>query len=573
MASFWRYCGCWLVLCGLVGCHHTREIPSGLPCEIPCAVPCYPLPPVDVCETACPEVIPAAALAGPPLVADAAEVQGKTPYLLSLEEARELALRNSKTIRVVGHLPQEAATLVAATSAIFDPIVGLNGIGGRFDRQVPNQITTLGAPVFEQRSSLFGPQGLNQMYVTQPFDTGGQATIGFGTNYLFQDPVGNFALVNPYWRSAVNLNITQPLFQGRGPQVTRAPIAIARANHNQSIHSFQAAVQDVLLNVELAYWDLVLAHRNLQTSEQVLKQAELTFNMEQERLRIGEGSVPDAAQAEEQFQFGRIRRTDALRQVALASYNLRRLIGLPADDYRQLIPSRDPIPSRLDVDWEAALDSAQTRPELLAQQAQVRAARVDLARAKNLLQHDVGLVFNYAMTGLEENFDHSVSTIADGEYQDWTAGIIFEQPWGQRAERAEVRRAELALSRSAATYRQIEHEVVHELAAAYQDLVSSWRVLELHRRRREVAQLQIDARKELYQQRRTTLDLQLQAEAGLAVALLAESAALVDYEKALVRWQYASGVTLCDHLVIRESEIAEPVEAEPLDPPLPMPQP
>lgn len=569
----WFQCAALTILC-LAGCHVTREAPSGLPCEVTYTAPCYPLPPVDLCQAACPEALPEAALAGPPLVLKTALPAQKTEQRLSLEEAREIALKNNKTIRVLGHLPQEAGTLVDASLAVFDPVYGFTAAGGRFRRQVADEIVTLGAVTSVQRSDFFGPTGLNSLFARQRFATGGEVSVGYGANYWNDEPVGAFSLLNPYWRSAINLNVTQPLLRGRGPEVTRAPIAIARANQNESLHLFQANVQQVLLDVELAYWNLVLAYRNVGTANEVLAMSEQTFEMEQERLRIGEGSIPDAAQAEDLYQVSRIRQSESLLQLAQANYQLRRMLGLPADDHQQLIPTREPIPSKIGVDWEAAVDSAQRRPELLAQQANVRSARVELALAQNLLKSDVALTFDYASTGLESDLNDSFSTAVGGEYFDWTAGILFQQSFGRRAERAAVRRAELALSRTTAAYRDLEHQVLHELTSAYQDLVANWQMLELYRRRREVAQLQLDARRELYQQRRTTLDLQLQAEVSYTEALLSESAALVAYEQSLVRWQYASGVTLCDHIVLAESvEPAHMPTIEPIDPPLPTPTP
>jgi len=488
----------------------------------------------------------------------------RVPQTISLAETLETALANNKEITVSNYLPDEIGTTIDTSLAVFDPFIGVNLMGGTSYNQIRSYIETEGALSPDQRSEILRPDSLstlvpspivpNQLYWAKRFRYGGIVELGFGTDYLNEDPVGGLAFKNPSWRSALNLRVEQPLCKGRGRAVNEAPIAIARANLQESLYAFRTRVSALSLNVEITYWNLVMTRSNQDIRRQAMALAAKTLEMERERLRIGEGSVPDLAQAEEQYELFRADYLQSLSDIATVEYELRRLMGLPAADQYELVPADVPNADDAQPEWQAAVHTAMSRPELLAQCAAIRAAKLDLFRQQNGLQPDIAATFDVAVTGLEREFGTSVDTLTDFRYSNWTVGLAYRRPIHYRAERAAVRRAQLALGRSRAQLAAIEHDIFHQLGTAYQRLIASQRVHEAQQRRLLAAQTQLEARQELYLQRRCTLDEQVRAEARYVEAKLRTNDTLLRCQQALAQWLYAAGTLLDGRIVVEEDE-------------------
>jgi outer membrane protein TolC len=232
-------------------------------------------------------------------------------------------------------------------------------------------------------------------------------------------------------------------------------------------------------------------------------------------------------------------------------------MGFPVDYDREFVPDTAPEVEPLNIEWSMAVVAAQQRPEILAQQAAISAAQTNLFLQENGLAPDIDVGFDYAVTGLAERFDDSMDVVGDNDFNNWTLGLTWQRPFGRLVANANVRQARLALSREMAAMEEIEFEVMHELHQAYQRMITAQRVLEMHARRRAAAAQQLEARRELYLQRRSTLDLQVESEQRYVLALLAESAAMAEYQQALVEWRFASGTMFNGGVIINE-EVSTP---------------
>ncbi|MCE9606889.1 MAG: TolC family protein [Planctomycetia bacterium] len=471
---------------------------------------------------------------------------------ISLADVRTMALRNNKDIAVLGHLPQIATATAGLEAAIFDPVLTINPLGGRYNRQVATQVQSLGNTTSNvlKTGFLLPGSSLNQVYVEKLYSTGGRVQVGIGQNQVNYSPAGSFVLVNPAWQSSINLILEQPLFRGRGPNWNEAPLRIAQANQSQSRHTFEATVNQVLRDAEFAYWDAYAAYQDHEVRRMAAAQALETVERERGRLRLGEGSVPDVAQAEEQAESFQIAQAEAENRLINAQRTLRRIMGIPPDDPRPIIPATPASDAPLVVGWEQAASQAMSRPEFGAQRAIVEAAEIEVCRRRNGLLPDISVRAIYSITGLDNHWDGAWSYVGTGGYNDWTVGAVYKQPIGRRADNSLAQRAAATLSLESARLRQLEHEVLHQLDAACRNVAAAERLLSMHRRRREAAAIQLEARRELYLENRAQLRDELDAEVRYASAVLDESIARVNYQRSLTDWNYARGAIASEDIVV-----------------------
>lgn len=473
------------------------------------------------------------ASAGPTLV--------HTQPELSVSDAIRTALSANKAIAVLGYTPQEAGTFISSELSVFDPVVGLSANGGKYDRQLSNFIDSGGTvPSNEQKTDFFKPRERNNLSISRLLESGGTVEAGFGTNYLHQDPVGGFVILNPYWRSSLNFGLTQPLGRGRGRTVTTAPLRIAQANQHQANHAFQAQVNAVVRDVQIAYWDYKVANREYEVRIAAVQRASATLTQERERLELEEGSVPDVRQAEDQLLRFQADALLAKNRVVQSRISLAQLMGFNpnAPDLAQAI---DEPTNEVEYDREYGEIAALSRPELLAVQSQLRAAEIQLSAARNNVRPDLDLTVDYAVTGLEAGLDDSIATVLDNRYNDLIVGLDYKRAIGLRAACAEMRRARIQLARTQAEREQLQLNIFSDVARAWNQLQTSREAAEIQFKRRKIAQELLDARVELFEEGESSLDLKVRAEATLLDAELAELASRIAVQQAIVRWEYATG--------------------------------
>ncbi len=496
------------------------------------------------------------------------------PDGLTLADVRLLALANNREIAVLGFAPRINSTIVDGAAGAFNPAVGVrSGIGTSF-QQVSTQIQSFGSTSDTLKTDSWGPlNGPNQVYVEKGFVSGGRAEVGTGTSYTNLDPLGNFVIFNPAWQASLNFAFEQPLFRNRGPVATMAPIRIAQANQEQSNLAFQANVNQIIRDIDLAYWNAYATRREVANRERTVHTAADIVARQQERLRIGIGSIPDLAQSQEQYEGYRSALIDAQNRLAATERELRRLIGLHPGDHRPLSSLQIKPLDQVQIDFAAAVQQAMNRPDLSAQRKFIEAAEVDLARWNNGLQHDLSIRVNHSRLGLDNRLDNAFDSLGSGRYNTWTAGLVYRRQLGQPVEQAAAQRAALTLAREQAKLRDQEHRVRYELDAAYQNVIDAQRLMDATRKRREAAEIQLDARRSLYEDRRATMLEQLDAVDRYNVALNFETAALLTFQQALTHWNYARGALLTDYaeFVDGNQSPAGPTPAAPAIPDQPTP--
>lgn len=86
------------------------------------------------------------------------------------------------------------------------------------------------------------------------------------------------------------MNFNKPLLRNFGINIGRREIIIAKYNREISEENFQKILEDIIYNVEVAYWNLVYSIENLKVRQQSLKLAQEL--LEKNRAEIEVGTLP-----------------------------------------------------------------------------------------------------------------------------------------------------------------------------------------------------------------------------------------------------------------------------------------
>jgi len=243
------------------------------------------------------------------------------------------------------------------------------------------------------------------------------------------------------WR--VNLNVTQPIFDGFR---TRNAVDVAKGGVRLSELGVNSTRATVALQLAQAYFDAVLAERQVEIGEETLKQAEQTY--QETELGFKQGTHPefDLVRAEVVRDNQRTLLVQFKVQRDVTLVQLRRLIGLPLDQPLQLTTKLDT--SDLDQLLGAARNAAgiTTTNRIAVAQAKetvgVRESAVKLAKSE---------YWPILAAGSDLGFVDYDNTPFHSDWRtNWTLGVTLSLPIfdGLRREaRVRTTQAELAAAK------------------------------------------------------------------------------------------------------------------------------
>ena len=391
-------------------------------------------------------------------------------------------------------------------------------------------------------------QGGANYQVTKRAADGTQFFLRGNTDYDRGIQRGAFQALNSTWTQTLEVEARRNLLRGGGVQINRMPIILARIGSDIELTSMQAQLQDMCNNLEIRYWDLYLAYRNLETAKVGRDSALVTWRIVYDKWVEGNEPIQAEAQAREQYYAFRVQVETALRELYNAENELRLLMGLTATDGRLIRPKDDPTLALMQFDWNEMLaESIARRPELIQQRWRIKQREMELILARNRLlpQLDVGAFYrwvgvgddliNAGRTGIDFPGEGSTAweELTGGKYQEAGFLLQFQMPVGYRRELAGVRHAQLLLARDKSLLEEYELDISHGLARAVRNLDANFQLAQTNANRWAASQREVEAWEALYRGGRAPLNELLEAQRRRAIGQAAFWSAIAEYNKSI----------------------------------------
>lgn len=469
---------------------------------------------------------------------------------VTLESCLRRALVNNVGLQIARFGPAIARTTVVEAEALFDPSWFMNNALGR----VRQHAGTLLAGA----TTLLGKEWDFETGVESLLPTGATVTLAQDWTYLKSNSM--FFAPNPQYASGLGLTVRQPLLRGAGVAVTKSPIVLARLDETISLAEFKVRVMNTLLEVERAYWQLVMAQTRVGALGEALAAARENQRIARRRFEEGKGkrvilSLADSAVTNREADL-----VAARLMLTRTSDRLKRLINdrdLPLEEPLVLEasdrPMTTPIPVGREMLQASMLTAMNSRPEMQQVDAALEQAGIRERVAHNQRLPQLDLAGAYTVTGLDPDVDGAVDEEFETNFFEWIVGLELRVPIGNRARVAAHERSRLERAQALAQHEETRQAILLDVIAAVRNLAAAEEAILATRAAREAAEQTLhDQQANVAAGAALAKDL-LEAQRDLANAVVREMDAMTAYMISLADLERAKG-TLLDYNNIAVAE-------------------
>ena len=365
----------------------------------------------------------------------------RQPLLVNLDNVVLMALQRAPELQVLNTEPEVQRTLIDQNIAAFDWGTFVNTAWNDTSVPVGNllQTGTAGGRFEETQLSVEGG-------ITKLLATGGDIRVGQTFGRL--DNNSQFLAPNDQGISRLVIDYRQPLFRGAGKRYTQRQIVLARLDFEQIQNQSTQRIQEYLVEVVAAYWQLYQARAVLvQTRRSYDRAIELLI-----RLRNSPGIDVTNDQIFRAEAAAGSRKSDAIR----AEYEVRNaqdiLVNLTVGpdsqetNFLELIPEPMVLPEYVPNDMETlAYVALRNRPEIGEAIARIKTGETLEYIAVNELLPQLDAILSTSLNGLRGDFDAFGAFSNQFRRGDpsYSVGFEFALPVGNRAAKSAVQRQQL----------------------------------------------------------------------------------------------------------------------------------
>ena len=323
--------------------------------------------------------------------------------------------------------------------------------------------------------------------------------------------------------------------------------AQAKESRIATVSRNERTKQDVILDITVAYYDVLKRQELVKVSEQILARSQENTQRTRDYVAAGTLIPADVATAELREANDELSLLNNRNSLQIAQATLPRLLGLDpgvllavsVDESYQLYQERGTI-ERIEMSVEEAIQIALTsRPEFQERQAQIKSQEwsLTLARLQRWPRLNADVDYNVNLDDYlreRENFS---------DFRSWSAGVslnftLFDG--GVLGNRVKELKMQLEQSRENAS--DLERSVALAVRQNYHNLERSEAAVDISNKQVINAQLSLDVIQGRFDVGKAILLELLDAQTSYAQALTNEVNAFYDYKIAQTRLQDAMGV-------------------------------
>lgn len=407
---------------------------------------------------------------------------------LPLEAAIASALEYNLGLRISAYEPANALDSVEIEASRFDPELFGNLLLSERKAAARSRPSGESGDTADNRGARVGANKL--------FSSGATVTLDSELN---RRSFTNGDGLNPDYAADLGVSVRQPLLKDAWQRINLAPLARAKVTAERSLFALRTDILDLVLDTEIAYWNLAYARADRELIASSLELARNLVEENRERERLGLVTPLEVLQAEAEVLNQQESIIQAERAIEDAEDALRRVMGQanfiePIAEQILVQPMPEVLAPLRPMD-EVVTDTILYDVEAEVQERTIEVERINRILAANDTRADLDLIGGLTYLGRDEAGSSAYRGAYEASGYDWNVGVELRFPWGFREARARTRQAERNVER--ATLRLYDIKQQKALAAR-----NAWRSANAGLKRIEVTRAAMRLNGEAFEQER-----------------------------------------------------------------------
>jgi outer membrane protein len=478
---------------------------------------------------------------------------------LRLQDAVLLALENNSSIRIEETQVEAQKFSLLGAFRPFDPLLQSSLNINRYSFSGYTQLQGVGDTSSAALNTLSHSALVSY---TQTFVTGTNIFASVSSNRTSTNSA--FYFFNPYFNSTVLLQFTQPLLRNAGRFANTAPVIIARRALQQSRASFEAQVNDAILQVITQYWTVVQARGSSDVERRSLELAESSYQHDKRALELGALPPLDIYRSQSEVAARRLQAIQSEYALKQAQEAFRLTIGADQDPAfaaldLDLTEKPEPQGDVENIDPAEVLSKAlRARPEIAAANDALANDETSIRLAHNALRPDLSLTGFYQSSGIGGN-QYNLNTgqlIAPGglgasfgqlfgfSFPGYGGTLALNLPIRNRGAKADLGTALVSRRRDLYTSQMTREEIVRQVSDAVHQLEEAKLTLAAGQSSLELARKSLAADQRKYELGAETNFFVLDSQTKLAQSELDLLQTQINYQIARATVDRATGSLL-----------------------------
>lgn len=459
---------------------------------------------------------------------------------LSVGDAVGLAMKKNFDLQIQAYSTDTAKEALNVAKAGFDP--NLTASATRNFNQSASNTSRLDGT---QASGTLTDNTALRVGATQKLEAT-NGTLGLSTNLSRGGTNTSNALLNPTFGSGVSATLSQPLLRTAGKAAATATIERSKIGIDIASLAYTSRILTVIAATENAYYNLVSARETVRIRKLTLDRNLALFEENKARRTTGVMTDLDVLTAEFGVATARRALVQAEQSVADREDALLNLINIPDFDSRPGSVAFDdykPAPPNFALSYKLARERY---PDSLSQQDTIKQLEIDLATAKRALQPLLNLDagYGYSAKATDEGYDYSYDLLRRKNGNNWSLGLTYSMPWGQHADKANYRSAQINVRSQKVRLEQLDQSLVVSVRTAVRAVEANLVAVDLSAKATELSAKQYDLQKARFDAGLSTSRLVLQAQEDLETARFNELAAKLALRQAITEVNRLEGSSI-----------------------------
>lgn len=429
---------------------------------------------------------------------------------VTLADAVVMALSGNRAFLVERYNPSVAETGMDAALSVFDPVISGTASLSRQKNGTPEGVSTVSGEVSARKTYPSGTTlGVEASARTSP-----------DSITLNQDS------------ARLGLSVSQALARGFSREANLAALKGAGLEVGLTAFGLRGTAQELAAQVQTAYYDVLLAKRQVTIAEEALA---LSLRQEEEtlqRINLGKLAEVEAASAKAEAALDRERLINAQSGLKTSELRLSRLLGVGigrplecVDEARLPEKPLDPVAEHVEL-------ARSLRPDLNEARLRVLQGDLELVKTKDGLLPKLDLFMRLGKSGYGDNFTGAAENF--GNAYDFEVGITGELALGKRGARASDRRALLLRDQSEEALKNLSELAELDVRLAYLEVERLSEQIAATRATLAAQSAVYEGEVQKYRVGRSTSFLVAQAQKNFNEAKVSSVAAEIEYLKAII---------------------------------------